>query len=408
MVNTDLIRFLYVQIPGVVLLQRLGTTVLTIAFFILIGRELYRLAVQGRCDVLTPIIRVGFGFAMLRLLPSIGATAAGVADGLGSEMADVNALILFREAYAHAVGHTAEYSTTQMLASFFSPKAWISILSVFLYLIMMVTKFFVIDVLWPVYFGLVLALGAVAIPIGILPGFTVTGWFKNLFEVSLWPIIFQLLLGLMVGSFAGLLAEVRTLDLAEVFVAPIALGVPSAGVAMPGLVVLLKWWALCGAYIFLSLLTPFIAMMVTRSTPAGVLAGVVAAKVASMAMSGLGRVAATGLGSKFAAGAGGSFTGGGGGPGFDATGAGALFGRGASTSPSSRPTAATSLDARDRGTVGLSSTPSSKTSASTHDERGARRTAEPRPRGPKKDRAQDSLHKDVSNASGDDRRGSKS
>src|SRR5260221_8365159 len=140
MVAQDLIRTQLTNIPGFAWLQNIGWTILLIALLYQGGKELYRLAIEGRCDILTPVLRVLFAAAILKALPWIGTTVADIATYAGRTMADEQYTRLFVDAYAHAVGSTSEYSTTSMLVSLLSPKAWFSVLSIGLCIGMMLIK----------------------------------------------------------------------------------------------------------------------------------------------------------------------------------------------------------------------------------------------------------------------------
>jgi hypothetical protein len=300
------------DVPGFAALQGLGHRILGLALLLWLGVETYKLVTRGQCDYLTPVLRVGLGSALLASLPSLHATATSLFDGAASDLADANVLGLFVTAYEHmlqgATGGPASagqapgfLDTVALVGQVFSFQGMMALGSVGLAVAMLVAKVLIIDLLWPLCLGLVMVLGTLAVPLGVLPGLgTLKGWLKNLIEVALWPVIFQLVVGLMASSFKGLLTAVRQVDFLQVFSDPTAPG--------DQLLLLTRWWALCLLYVLLLLLTPLLSMMVVRSTPVGVVGGIVAAQAARLAAGAVGGLAGGGLG-KFVAGAAGRLAG---------------------------------------------------------------------------------------------------
>lgn len=286
----------------------MGRAILGLAFALWILREAFELATKGRCDFARPLIRVAFAYALLSALPSIGAWAAGAAAQGATTMFAANESRLFVAAYEHAVanqiGPAAEPGSTMEIlgavSSLFTIRGMVNQLSMLVYLGMQASKLVVLHVLWPVCLSLVVVGGTIAVPLGAIPGSKgIEGWIKNLVEVALWPLVFNLVLSLMVASLAGLLRQVQTIDFATLF-DPVEGG--------QAVLVATRWWALCFAYCLLVWFTPIVSALLVRSAPVAVLGGLVAAqmiRVGSMIATG---AASAGLG-RFAGAAGGAVAG---------------------------------------------------------------------------------------------------
>ncbi|MEQ8275140.1 MAG: hypothetical protein RKU31_15835 [Deltaproteobacteria bacterium] len=305
----------------------MGRAILGLAFALWILRETFELATKGRCDFARPLIRVAFAYALLSALPTIGAWAASAAAEGGTTMFAANESRLFVAAYEHAVqnqiGPAAEPGSTMEIlgavSSLFTVRGLVNQLSMIVYLGMQASKLVVLHVLWPVCLSLVVVGGTIAVPLGAIPGSKgIEGWIKNLVEVSLWPLVFNVILSLMVASLAGLLRQVQTIDFATLFD-------PVEG--SQAVLIATRWWAVCIAYCLLVWFTPVVSALLVRSAPVAVLGGLIAAqmiRLGSMVATG---AASAGLG-RFAGAAGAGVASGAMG------GSGGHSGSGATTSPS--------------------------------------------------------------------------
>jgi len=290
-------------------LAAFGQRVLVLGFVAWLLVETYRLVTKGQCDYFTPLARFAAGSVLLQALPKIHDEVAGALFEAGQKIGAQNTEQLFLRAYEHAIGGSIAaqqgagvLDAVSMLANVFSLQGMFALGSVGLALSMQVLKVLILHVLWPLCLGLVVAYGALAIPLGALPGMsTLKGWLKNLVEVAIWPLVFQTVVSLLVGSFDRTLTAVAQLDFARVFTDPTA---PARDI-----MTLVEWWAICWAYLLLCLLTPLLASMVVRSTPVGIIGGIVAAQAVRLASAGVGQLAGAGLG-RFVAGAAGRMMGG--------------------------------------------------------------------------------------------------
>lgn len=276
------------ELPVYAALASLGQKVLVLGFFAWLLVETYKLATKGQCDYLMPCVRFAVGSLLLRSLPAIHQEVSTTLLSAGQQLGTSNLQHLFLKAYMHAYGGL-QGSTLAMLGNVFSLQGMFALGSVGLAMAMQVVKVLVLDILWPICLGLVVAYGALAVPLGVLPGLsTLKGWVKNVIEVSLWPLVFQAIVGLMLGSFERTLASVSRLDFNNMMTDPLRFS--------EDLRTLVSWWAICLAYLLICLLTPLVSSMVVRSTPIGIVAGIVAAQTARILGAGVGRLAGSGLG----------------------------------------------------------------------------------------------------------------
>ena len=281
--ETTLVGAQLARLPIFETLRTTGQEVLYLGLLAWLLMETRQLMVQGRCDYLTPVLRVAVGSALLASLPSIAANVeAGVVTWTASAMREANHG-LWTDTIEHALANSLRVNFVDVF-SLFSVRAVLGFGSGLLYLTMGLVKLMVIDVLWPIAMGLVLVFGAIAVPLGVWPGLgTLSGWVRNVIEVALWPVVFQVLVAMQVSAFSGVLQQVRRLDLQALFTTATAEGF-GAGVDQMGgaLGTLMQFWAMCLGYTLMTLFTPVLASLLVRSAPVSLLGGMAAAQMGRM------------------------------------------------------------------------------------------------------------------------------
>jgi hypothetical protein len=318
----DLSIIRYSELPGIEMLQDFGGNLLALGFVVGLAIECYRVMRGGRVDLYGPATRCLAGFLLLKYLPLLGAELFDMVSTLSSAVGDESKLKLFGESIGVAMGKT-KCNTSGLVATMrllFTVQGWLAMLSSVLYVAMFVVKFLVIDIMWPILFGIVVCLGVLSVPIGLFPGMnTVRGWFRNLVEISVWPLVFQLLVAMLATTFPKLIASMSGGEVgfdcgaAVVAASDVAVTTASLGaVSTNSYIATLQFMAICCGYVVLLLFTPFLCAMVVRGAPVSVVGGIIAAKTSSMMTGAL--TAATGqLGiSKIISGLGGSVHRGGG------------------------------------------------------------------------------------------------
>lgn len=301
MKGASLVALSYAEIPALSVLRGFASTVLGLSLSIWLLIELYRLLTRGQADFVTPVIRVGLGFAAVSALPSLGPAVAGMFETMGAKMGAEADLQLFGSAFSHALGQVEDQDVLTTMASFFSLRGLLAIMSLTLYLFVLLVKMAVIDVLWPICLGLTVVFGLIAVPLGVLPGFsTLGGWIRNLLEISLWPLVFQTVVAMMTGAFKATLRQV--LEVEGVFGAALE-GAADASALGSQLHIMVHFWALCVGYAVLCLGTPLLASMAVRSSPVSAVGQFVASTAAQLGATAVGAIGgAAGL-ARFAAGA---------------------------------------------------------------------------------------------------------
>jgi hypothetical protein len=297
MAGSTLVSVNIQDVPGLQVLQGFSSSVLGLSLSVWLVLELYRLLVRGQCDFVTPIVRVGIGFAVVGSLPWIGDAVSGLFQSTSDQLAAQNSTALLGQAFQKALQDVESLDLLSAIGSFFSVKGLLSMGSLCLYLSMMILKVAIIDVLWPICMGLVVVLGLVAVPLGVLPGLTtLSGWFKNLIEVSLWPLVFQMLVGMMAASMKGTLQAVLNLQgvWTDAILGDASAGTTAVGTAT-GLMVLVRWWALCWGYVLLCLLTPLISSLAVRSEPVAAIGTQMAKMAVQIGSAAVGALSSAGL-----------------------------------------------------------------------------------------------------------------
>jgi hypothetical protein len=288
----DLSIIRYNELPGIEALQDIGCNVLALGLVVGIGIECYRVMRGGHVDLYGPAVRCMLGFFLLRTIPTLGAELFEIISSLSKGMGEESKLKLFGEAVGVAMGKT-KCETSGLVATMrllFTVQGWLAMLSSVLYVGMFVVKFLVIDILWPILFGLVVCLGVLSVPIGLFPGMnTIRGWFRNLIEIAVWPLVFEILVSMLATTFPKLIASMSAgevgfdcgsavADASGVVATAAVLGEVSAN----SYIATLQFMAICLGYVVLLLFTPFLCAMVVRGAPVSVVGGIIAAKTSSM------------------------------------------------------------------------------------------------------------------------------
>ena len=306
----QLITSSYSEIQGFGVLKSLGTTLLSLALVIYMAVEMYKLILNGRADFLTPIIKIGAAIIILNSIVPIGDFFSSSMYTMANALFEENVNALAAKAWAVAFDNVSDPGFFDYIEAIFSPVAWICLLTYLQLVGVMVIKLVIIDILWPVMFGLVLFSGTLSVPIGVFPGVkTFRGWCLNMVEVGIWPITFQIITTLLFACFSGQMA--RLAEMEKIWEKNDVLEAEAQGREMLGahskaeeirkqknqevegkMFTLFKYLAINTAFAFLTIFTPFICRKIVRGETAGFLGGIVAAysaRLVTRTIVGLGR-----------------------------------------------------------------------------------------------------------------------
>ena len=280
------------DLPGLMYLQSLGETLLGLGLVMCFGQAALQLIRQGCCDLITPLIRFGMAYFALEMLPTLGGLLYDGSMELSGLMGKSSHLELFSQAFAHIADATS--SSSAVLTTVLGGQVFV------LSVVMAFSKMMVVDIIFPVALGIVLMFGTLSIPIGLFPGVnSLSGWVRNLIEVSLYPICFQLVVGQLTSQFSGLLKQVAAADFVNFFGALLSIweqrGNLSEIIPQSPYFLLIKFFAFCLVYIVLTTFSPALAMMVMRGRSVGAIGGMLAAKGASLVAGGARMVAGSAM-----------------------------------------------------------------------------------------------------------------
>ena len=264
----DLIRVQFESMPALKTLESLGLVILTLATTIQIGQQAKAFIQGGTPNFVTPIVEAAFVAAIVSNISWFGTSVAELANGLSASLLSGAKTDLFEVAFEQLAKGTGSISVFD-LGNIFSLRTLLGTGSLALLLAMLVAKVVILDLLWPICFGLVILLGTVALPVGLLPGMGgFNGWSKNLIEVTLWPVIFAIIAALMTSAFGGYLDAASRIDLQSLLLPD-----PAQTLGPSPLVDTIRFWGICLVYMASLFASPFLAMFVTRGTPIGLAAG---------------------------------------------------------------------------------------------------------------------------------------
>jgi hypothetical protein len=306
----------YDKIPGIGTFQGLGTSLLMLALSIYMVIELYKFLTRGHADFVTPIIKIGAAIIVINSIIPIGSFLSGAVDAGANGIFDKQLNALAAQAFESAMDGVSDPSVTDYVKSIFSPSAWLGLLSWLFITATIVIKIVVIDIVWPVMFALVLFSGALSVPIGVFPGVnSAKNWAMNLVEIALWPLVFQLLISMLTGTFSGQLEQMakygtrwKIIDAVSTVNAISKVnpafndvsnkmndavdnlnkalekdGQDKIDTSAHGLMFhLVRFLGYTAAFMFLCLFTPFIARKIVRGESAGFLGGVLSAAGTSL------------------------------------------------------------------------------------------------------------------------------
>ena len=98
----NVIDIAYDKIPGLGALQTFGATVLGLALAVYMVVELYKLLVSGRCDFITPIVKIGGALLLLWSLVPIGTFLSSSLQRASVSLLNTNVFVLASDAWAAA------------------------------------------------------------------------------------------------------------------------------------------------------------------------------------------------------------------------------------------------------------------------------------------------------------------
>jgi len=158
-----------------------------------------------------------------------------------------------------------------------SPAGIITILgTIFVYAVIIV-KFFMLDVLWPIMFSITVFMGVITIPVTFLRELGgLAHYAKQVIAVALWPVVFAVLVGMVQASFPGILRDMASstaLSFCQAMASPDANSLQNfGGAVMTGYMGVLKFLAVCLGVLFMLIKTPGIcgAMMGTGDAAQGI------------------------------------------------------------------------------------------------------------------------------------------
>lgn len=311
----DIMEQSFNQVKGLGALQNFGTQLISAALIILVMIEMYKLITRGQADFLTPIVKVGLALLVLNYLPLVASLAASTVSFVSDKMFNEQLNVLMADAWAATFKGVSDPGVIDAVKMLVSPTAWLCLLTFLGLVSILVIKLLIINVIWPVVLGLIVFSGLISIPIGVMPGMkSFKGWCVNVVEIAVWPIVFQILISLLIGSFqgqikeSGKLADVWKIDQAQQIYAEISkygdvsdedkldyireetgydVKIEDIRNKQSMVGIFIRFLAIVAAYGFMCLSVPFLARTVIRSESAGAIGTMVAAGATAAATSGL-------------------------------------------------------------------------------------------------------------------------
>jgi hypothetical protein len=291
----------YSDIPGIDTMRSVGMVLLTIALFVHMIVQMYKFVSTGKADFLTPILKIGIAMLIMNSLEAIGSYLSEAIAYTCEVMLNKNVLKMASDSWAAAFSGVSDPGALDYIEALFSPTSWLCIMTYLGLIAIVLIKMVIIDVIFPIMLGVVIITGAISVPIGVFPGVnTFKGWFMNLIEIWIWPLVFQLLTTMLFATFSAQLQDVNKDSMTELrqsyddiqlkmeldeFHADMSWrdvdnysGYKEAQEKSDKLFYkFVKFLGIVAAYGVICLFTPFLARIIVRSESAGVIGGIMAA-----------------------------------------------------------------------------------------------------------------------------------
>lgn len=238
----------------------LGRLIIVIGLIAQIGIGVGRLFRGAAPEFIPALVKATLALFAISHLNEIGAVAHQTGGLLAETIAGGR-----MEGFLASIESTlvATYNPKGGYFDFMTLEFWFGLASVACMAFAFVSKFIVLEVLWPLYLGLVVISGTFSISMSMLPGMrTAQSWILTLLEAVAWPMIFQILLGII----------------AVVCDQQVDVMYERDGNFIP----LLKGLATLCAVSFLTVMVPILAARMMRGDGASAAMSFVAAKAASM------------------------------------------------------------------------------------------------------------------------------
>lgn len=281
----------FTELPGIGQVRKLGIQILIVIVMIDLLRETLKLVRGQSADFVGVGIRGVVSVVVIAGLPQLSLAVASASLEISEWLFGKGQLALMERSFAvaHQSVDCQDLSGWDVFYMLFSPAGMLWLLAQGLQIALLITKYFVIDVLWPIMFSLVVYLGVLSVP---LTFFRELGgleqYARNVLSVAMWPVVYAFVMILVASMFPNILGDVAKGKAAMSCSAAPALassspalssseerkvGVMTATVnaAAEAGKLLMKFLALTLGVIFLTLKTPLLAsMMVGVQDPQGI------------------------------------------------------------------------------------------------------------------------------------------
>lgn len=280
-----------VGLPAFEMLSSVGLKVLALAFVVRVTIDAAAVLRGGGADWVSTIGKTAFTAILLANISYIGAWIEGVSAAMQAAFFDEAYFDSFASAYGATMDSLdcgSSSITGLMTGNIYSFLIWG--VTGLVTMAMFVLKLLVIDVAYPIVFGLVLIGGSISVPLGLFPGMdTTVGWIKNVLEVALWPVVFSILTSLILSMFGSTLNDIVAnagqfgcesfANAAEAAGEPNGMGQD----VVTGSFLFIKWITLCLAYCICVVMTPRLASLLMRSEAVSNAGSVIAARFSGSA-----------------------------------------------------------------------------------------------------------------------------
>jgi hypothetical protein len=186
---------MHIDLPIYDTLQTLGFALLSLAIIINAAKEALKLLQGQAADWVGLIVKSLLSVCVLTAIPTIGRTIVDISTGICN--------VILAEAQTPLVDRSfaAAFSSFDCPTGLSITRTLFAGAANFVLLVSMLAKLIVLDIGWTIALHFVLYLGVLSIPASVFGGGGVGGYFKGLWSVSTWPVIFAIIMAIIGGMF---------------------------------------------------------------------------------------------------------------------------------------------------------------------------------------------------------------
>jgi hypothetical protein len=193
----------FTEVPGLGDTIAVGGKILLLILTIDLIRETTKMLRGTSADFVGVLVRGVAAATIIAVIPWASLQIADIVLGISKHLFEKGNVAMLDDSFKAAFGNfTCDVSGWEAIGLFFSKAGLLLLLAQAVLLVVLVMKMFIIDVMWPIMFCLVVYLGVITVPLSAM---TELGglwhYVRRVLAVAMWPITFGFLMVLIAATF---------------------------------------------------------------------------------------------------------------------------------------------------------------------------------------------------------------